>query len=195
MAVHVTTLALASACLVVAATPATAQTRTSPSSFTTGYNDIGPVIGLGSLDAGGVSFGGRFEHAIQPLPSLGNGMLGFQAAVDYHTASYDYGFGTFSGSSTITEFFLGATANYHFKLDDPQWDPFIGLGLGYRSFSCSTGNSIAGFTGNYCGSYGTAIFPIGRLGARYFFSPKMAVYADAGAGGATINLGVMLKLK
>jgi hypothetical protein len=163
--------------------------------FVTGYTDIGPIVGLGGLDAGGMSFGGRFEHGIQTLPSMGNGMLGVEASVDYHSASYDYGFGTFNGNSSFTEFFVGVTANYHFKLDDPRWDPFVGLGLGYRSFSCTAGNSITGFSGDLCGGYGTGVFPIGRVGGRYFFSPKMAAYADAGAGGAALNLGLMFKLK
>src|SRR5215469_13569886 len=62
---HVSTLALATACLAMAAVPAAAQVR-GASSFSTGYTDVGPVIGFGGINGASASFGGRFEHAIKP---------------------------------------------------------------------------------------------------------------------------------
>ena len=73
---------------------------------------------------------------------------------------------------------IGVTANYHFKLDEPKIDPFVGLGLGYNVISCS----VTGTFNGDCG-YSSGIYAIARAGARYFFSPKMAVYGDVGAGG------------
>ena len=49
-----------------------------------------------------------------------------------------------------------------------------------------------GNTGNLCSN--SAIYFIGRVGARYFFAPKMAVYVDAGAGAATLNVGMTFKM-
>ena len=34
-----------------------------------------------------------------------------------------------------------------------------------------------------------------RAGERYFFSPKMAAYADVGRGGAAFNVGLTFKLQ
>jgi hypothetical protein len=151
--------------------------------FSTGYLDIGPVIGLGGIGDGGISIGGRLEKAIKPLESLGGGMLGIQAGADIY--SYDVGGYDWSFIS------IGATANYHFKMTDTKFDPFIGLGLGFHVFSCDA-EPIFGI--DPCGDNG-GIYFIGRAGVRYFLSEKLAAYGDIGAGAATFNLGVMLRLK
>jgi hypothetical protein len=166
-----------------ATTPTTAATG----GFTAGYTDIGPAIGLGNIGSAGASIGGRFEHAIKPLPDLANGTLGIQASFDY----YSYSAAFFGYSWRYTYMPIGVTANYHFRLDDPKFDPFLGLGLGYDIVSCRL-TGLAPLTD--CG-YTSGLYFIGRVGGRYFFSPKMAVYADAGAGAATLNVGLMFKMK
>jgi hypothetical protein len=178
---------VAIACVATTATVASAQTKAGTASFGVGYTDIGAVVGLGGVGSASASFGGRFEHAIKPLPDLGNGILGIQAAFDYYSWS-----SSFVGYSWSYKYIpVGVTANYHFKLNDqPKIDPFVGAGLGYNIVNCSfSGTGIS----NACG-YSSGIYFIGRAGARYFFSPKMAVYGDVGAGGATLNLGVTFKL-
>ena len=177
---------MALAGIVTSARIAGAQSKGGTPIFTTGYTDIGAVVGLGGLNGASASFGGRFEHAIKPLPSLGNGMLGIQAAAEYYSWSASYvGYGW-----SYKYIPVGVTANYHFKLDEPKLDPFVGLGLGYNIVSCSG----TGAFGNIGCGYSSGIYAIARAGARYFFSPKMAVYGDVGAGGATLNVGVMFKL-
>ena len=89
-------------------------------------------------------------------------MLGIEAAFDYYSWS-----NAFYSYKYIP---LGVTANYHFKLDEPKIDPFVGLGLGYRVISCDFNGNTGG---NLCSN--SAIYFIGRVGARYFFTPKMAV--------------------
>ena len=86
---HGSTLALAAACLAMAVVPAAAQTK-GAGNFSMGYTDIGPVIGLGGINGASASFGGRFEHAIKPLPDLGNGTLGIQGAFDYYSWSSNF---------------------------------------------------------------------------------------------------------
>lgn len=169
------------AVMAAGAQTATAQAKGSTGGFGVGYTDIGPAIGIGGISGASASFGGRFEHAIKSLPDLGNGVLGVQASFDYYswsTPGYSWKYIP-----------IGVTANYHFKLDEPKFDPFVGLGLGYRVISCS----YSGFGSDLCSS--NEIYFIGRAGARYFFSPQMAAYADVGAGAAALNLGVMFKLK
>ena len=173
------------ACAAVATSTAAAQAK-SGGGFTTGYTDIGPTVGLGGLNGASASFGGRFEHAIKPLPDLGGGMLGIQVAAEYYSWSAN-----FVGYSWSYKYIpLGVTANYHFKLDEPKIDPFVGLGLGYNVVSCNFSGS-AGI--NDCG-YSSGIYAIARAGARYVVSPSMALYGDVGAGGATLNVGLMFKI-
>lgn len=171
--VSVGLMVLASAA--VLARPAAAQ------GYGAGYMDIGPTVGFGSVGSASMAFGGRFEKALKPLPSLGNGMLGIQVGLTYYSWS-----DAFFSYKYIP---IGVTANYHFKLSDPKIDPFLGLGLGYEYVSCSYAGQ-----GNL-GCAGSAIYFIGRAGIRYFFAPKMALYGDVGAGGAAFNVGIMFKLK
>ena len=179
-------MVVAIACLAMAAQTAAAQAK-SGGMFTTGYTDIGPTVGIGGLNGASASFGGRFEHAIKPLPDLANGMLGIQVAAEYY--SWSYAAGPYSWS--VKDIPIGVTANYHFKLDEPKLDPFIGAGLGYNLYSCSYGGPSVGSLN--C-NYSSGIYFIGRAGARWFFSPTMAAYGDVGAGGAALNLGLMFKL-
>lgn len=149
--------------------------------FNSGYTDVGPVIGLGNLGGANVSFGGRFEHAFKELPNLGNGILGIQVGVNY----YHWSYGVFGTDYGITYIPVVVTANYHFRLDNRKIDPFLGLGFGYQRVSWS---NCPG-----CG-FANAGYFVGRAGIRYFFSPSMALYADAGAGDAAVNVGIMIKV-
>ena len=180
-------LALSTVALVVLSTTLSAQARrpaAPPRSggFSMGYTDIGPTIGLGNLGGASIDFGGRFEHAIKALPDMGNGILGIQASAEYYS---------WSGVGWSYKYIpIGVTGNYHFKLDDPKLDPFVGLGLGYNVVSCS----YSGLGGNFGCGYSSGIYFIGRAGGRYFFSPNMSAYADVGAGAATLSLGIMFKI-
>jgi hypothetical protein len=149
--------------------------------FTASYTDIGATVGLGGLGDASLAFGGRFEKAIKALPDLNDGILGIQAAVDYYSWS---GFG-YSWSYIP----IGVTANYHFNLENARIDPFLGAGLGYSMVSCDY-TGVGAFD---CGTYSSAIYFIGRAGIRYFLS-RLALYADLGAGAATLNVGAMFKI-
>jgi hypothetical protein len=170
----VVTLA-AVAALGLSVRPAAAQ------GFDLTHMDIGPTVGLGSISGASAAFGGRFETAIKALPDLGDGILGIQVGATYYswsTPGYSW--------SYIP---IGATANYHFNLDEPKIDPFLGLGLGFQVISCDYSGSGVGA----CGS--SALYFIGRAGIRYFMSDSLALYADAGAGGAAVNIGLMFGLR
>ena len=180
-----TRITMALACIAVTGQTAAAQAKAGTAgSFGLGYTDVGVVVGLGGVGGASASFGGRFEHAVKALPELANGILGIQAAFDY----YSWSGGTGISGYTWKYIPIGVTANYHFKLDETKIDPFVGLGLGYEYISCSA----PGLGSGYCSS--SSLYFIGRVGARYFFSPSMALYGDAGAGAATLNLGIMFKL-
>ncbi|MEO8360221.1 MAG: hypothetical protein ABI672_09345 [Vicinamibacteria bacterium] len=153
--------------------------------FSVGTFDIGPTVGFGGTGVGGsVSIGGRVEKAVKGLDS---GVLSIGGFVQRW--SYDPCGGVLANCGASTTFF-GATANYHFTIHDhPRWDPFVGLGLGYARAGFDGGAVFGRFTV----SSGVAF--VGNAGVRYFLSDNMAAYADLGAGAATVNLGLMFKLK
>jgi len=162
-----------------AAQPAAAQ------GFAVGYTDIGPTIGLGGIGDASLAFGGRFEWAWMDLPELGNGVLGIQAGAEYYSWSTGTAFGGYKWSYIP----VGVTANYHFNLDNDQIDPFLGLGLGYSIISCDyPGTGI-----DLCSD--SELYFIGRAGIRYFFNDSWALYGDVGEGAATLNAGVMYRLR
>jgi hypothetical protein len=178
------------ACVALVARPAAAQAREAPN-FHVGYTDIGPVLGLGGIGGANLAIGGRFEHALQALPNMGNGTLGIEVGADYYSWSAAAGGPGFAYSWSIKYLPIGVTANYHFRTTEPKLDPFVGLGLGYDIVSCSFSgsNSVNGGCG-----YDSGIYLIARGGVRYFLSPAMALYGDVGAGAATLNVGLTFKL-
>lgn len=159
------------------APPVLAQATAGESMFKPGYMDIGPTVGFGGIGSAGVSFGGRFERGLRRLPDFGDGVLGIEASIDVWNYSDRFGPSTYD----FRYIALGVTANYHFQVkSNPKVDPFLGLGLG--NFIVDT---------DFVGDYSTGIYFIGRAGIRYFYKPRLAFYADAGAGASTLNAGVM----
>ncbi len=147
--------------------------------FRTGDNVLGPAVGLGGVN-GTVAVGAELEHGIKTLPELGNGALALSAQAFY----YHYSFPLATGAS-VTTIPLGAAANYHFALKDQRIDPFVGAGLGYSYVSVSGGGqTVSGTSG---------LFFWGRVGARYFMKPNLALHGDVGMGAANLNLGVMFR--
>ena len=67
-------------------------------------------------------------------------------------------------------------------LKDTRWDPFVGLGLGFVIIISRYSGPAFGDGFNPSSSYGSGIFITGQLGARYFFSPNMAIRAEYGFG-------------
>jgi hypothetical protein len=172
-------IALVSALCLAGASVASAQ---GGEGFVLGYTDVGPTLGLGGVGGADFAIGGRFEKGIKALPNLADGILGIQGSVDW----YDYDNNIFGVDYGWTFIAIAAMANYHFQLENKKIDPFVGAGLGYlhASFDC----------GGFDCDAGDGIYFTGRAGIRYFLRPKMALYADVGAGAATLNIGLMFKI-
>lgn len=170
---------LVAAAVVAMPNMASAQDRT----LDVGYTDIGAVVGLGGIGSASLSIGGRFERVIREMPDLGNGTIGIGVSADMY--SYDAFWFKYRYIP------IGVTANYHFNLENKKIVPFVGLGLGYSILSCSYDGPTGGI--DICPN--SAIYFIGRAGARYFFRDNMALYGDVGAGAATLNVGLTFKLR
>ncbi|NOT10122.1 MAG: hypothetical protein HOP28_18165 [Gemmatimonadales bacterium] len=172
-----TMMALVGAMTLTGATAASAQ------AFGGSSMDIGPVIGFGGLGGAGMSFGGRFEKGIKQLPNMGNGALSFQLSIDYYSFNNRF-LGSDFGFKYIP---ISGTINYHINTKSTKWDAFVGAGLGYLNFS-SDYDGPGDFSSG-------GIYFVGRLGGRYYLANGMALYADVGAGAASLNVGLMFKLK
>ena len=168
--------------IVVAAAAGLSGQDAAAQGFVVGHTDVGPTVGLGGIGEASLAFGVRFERGFRDVPELGDGVIGIQAGLDYYSYTV-----TIGEDNKWTYIPIGATANYHFNLENDRIDPFLGLGLGYSILSCN----YPGTGMDLCGN--SAVYLIGRAGIRYFIE-RLALYADVGAGAATINAGVMFQV-
>lgn len=86
-----------------------------------------------------------------------------------------------------------ARVNYHFS-DNDKFDPYIGLGMGYRNgglkFTSSDPNAPESYTV-------PTFFPFGMemtLGARYMLAPNIGLYSEVGFAKAVIQGGLVIKI-
>jgi len=163
----------------------------------------GPTVGLGNLGTANVSIGGRFEQNFKKLHDLGNGLPDIGVRTDVY--GYDAGVGS------LRFFPIGATSNYHFTLDPKnKLDLFLGAGLRFSFFSCSGFNGVQPLRvastmpvsasvaspapASSCGTLNSNLYFIRHAGGRYFLKPNPGLSGDVGAGAATLNPGLTVKL-
>jgi outer membrane protein W len=101
--------------------------------------------------------------------------------------------GSFTQSESLTSIQALVRANYHFG-SSAKFDPYIGLGLGYGNFKYKytdtdpTADPVSTFS--VPGAFGFS----GALGARYFFSEKIGIYAEVGyVTGSIAQAGLVAK--
>lgn len=102
-------------------------------------------------------------------------------------SNYDYKYSW----KTISVLIRGA---YHFDLNNRNFDPYAGVGIGFLKYSYKWTSSDPSFNeGNYNVSSGS---PLGYqifAGARYHFNDNVGVYAEIGYGLALLNAGLTFK--
>ena len=164
-----------------------------PTVFQPGEKIVQAGLGFGMMGLYGdivippISFSVDIAKEIEGFPVSFGGLIGIaKSEYDWSYAYYD------DYKWTYTYFVIGGRAAYHLKLDSPKIDPYGGIMLGYNIVSFkepANWNSSYGYSGGdsylMYGFYG---------GARYFFNPKMAVYAELGYGFGYFNLGISYKL-
>ncbi|MCK4980495.1 MAG: hypothetical protein KAS62_08870 [Candidatus Delongbacteria bacterium] len=160
-----------------------------PTAFQSGQKIIQGGLGFGMAGTYGdivippVSVSFDIAKEIEGLPISFGGIIGLAKS------EYDFGWLTYDYKWTYTYFVLGARSAFHFKLTSDKLDPYTGVMLGY---SVVTLDEPSGFTGTY--SAGESYLMFGAYcGARYFFNPKWAAYAELGYGFGYLNLGVSYK--
>jgi len=99
---------------------------------------------------------------------------------------------TYTETTDRTHFSVLARINFHFG-NEEKFDPYVGLGMGYRDATWST-NSQDPLGGS--GVVFRGLVPLGlemTIGARYFFSPNIGLYAEVGAAKSVVQGGLIVK--
>lgn len=150
--------------------------------FKKGDNIVNAGIGVGS----GIPIEVSFEHAIiDGLIKGENGSIGIGAYGSWYSDKDKIsGYGTWKYNHIV----LGARGAFHYQFVD-KLDTYAGVMLGYNIASSKwdgAGESSISASGS---EFDFSVF----VGARYFFTPGIGVYAEAGYGVANISVGVAFK--
>ncbi len=153
--------------------------------FTPMHHYLGPSIGLSFLGST-PQFGVNYEYGMD-LENFGR--VGIGGIFRYWSYSEDYYYGKWS----YTDVLIGAQGNYHFKLDNDKFDPWVGLTLAYDAGSVSW-DGPSGY--NYSSPTYGGLFIGADAGARYWVSPTIGISARLGYGSLSygaLELGVDFK--
>lgn len=179
--------------LIFVAIALAASTTLYAQQFQKGTNLLGVGIGLGS-SLGGFTYGSQapaislqYERGIWDIGgpgviSLGGyaGRKSFKYSGDGYTQKWGY---------TI----IGVRSAYHYNgIKSDKFDVYAGLMLSYNilnySYKDNDGNNVSG-----AGSYGSAAGFTAFIGGRYFFTQKVAAFAELGYGVSYLTLGIAFK--
>lgn len=146
--------------------------------YTKGDNLVNIGLGINSSYNGGIPFGISYEKGITEEISVGG---------NFEYLSHEY-----LSNYKFTTIYLGARGSYHFnnllKIKSDQVDLYAGATLGYRNFSWKGNNQNLG------DNYGSGIYLGAYIGGKYYFSDKIAGFAEFGEIGSTnAKIGVSFK--
>jgi len=147
------------------------------------YTEDSKLVNIGIGFGGGYTTGkvgippisASFEKGITEKISVG-GIAGY-AASKYELMGF---------KSEYSYILLGARGSYHFYNTD-KIDGYAGAMLGYNIVSAKV-------TGLGAAASSSGLAYSGFVGGRYFFSEKLAAFAEIGYGISVITFGVSLKL-
>jgi hypothetical protein len=151
---------------------------TTNAQFTPNNHYLGPSIGLSFLGST-VQFGANYEYGMD-VENFGR--VGIGGIFRY----WSYSEGFFEGEWSYTDVLIGVQGNYHFKLEENKFDPWLGLTLAYDGGSVSW-DGPGGF--DYVSPTYGGFFIGAHGGARYWISPTLAVSARIGFG--TLSYGAL----
>ena len=164
--------------------------------------------------------GGAYTYRISPAisvnyeqawkPKLGPGYLGIGAYIGYQRATYKYNYGYsnyyyngnfYNGTGYYYQhswnyYMIAARSAYHWdKLNSEKAEVYGGVLIGMRIQTYSyTTNDVSPYRGNYALNE-NRVSPAYSVfaGARWFFVPNVALFAEAGFGISYITGGVSFK--
>jgi hypothetical protein len=152
------------------------------------YTGAGYSIGFPSISA-------SYEYGIVEVP-MGDqlkGIVGIGGLVGVGGSKYDFSYWNWGYKVNTTYFLVAARGNYHFIFHD-KFDPYAGIILGYyfgNSKVTYDGNwppGTPGYNENDGGFHGG-----GYVGARWFFTPAIAVFSELGWNVSIFTIGATFK--
>ena len=137
----------------------------------------------GTYGGGGIGAGASYEQGIHDFISVG-------AQLDY--VNWNYG-GVVGYKWKYNFWTIAARGSYHFgkhflKID--KLDLYGGPALGYRITNVKAPDA---YTGYYDGNYNNGVFFGVFAGAKYYFKPTMAAFAEVGYNAAPLKVGIAFK--
>jgi len=187
--------------LVVGATLQTSDARAQ--AFTEGSNNVsigyGGVTFLGAISRNfdsyaDVNYSGlgpiyfKYERGVSENIGLG---ISFAYATNEWVYKYESFDETYTETTSRSTYSILARFNYHIG-DSDKFDPYIGFGVGYRDAkwtSKSSGSTSSGVELKSLMPFGMEI----TMGARYFFTDNIGLYAEVGAAKSVVQGGLALK--
>lgn len=178
-------------------------TRTHAQAFSEGTHFISAGYGVGTL-LGGVSsnFDGygelKYQGAGPIYLKFEQGItdnIGLGVNLAYATNQWDYTYKldstTYRETTKRSTYSVLARFNYHFGHSE-RFDPYIGLGLGYRNALWTVTSSGATSSGAELSN----MMPFGMeltLGARYLIKPGFGLYVEVGPAKSVAQFGLSAK--
>ncbi len=180
-----------------------------PVTFPQGVNVLSLGVGIGgTYDGWGPGYTQTPEFVLSyengTFGNVGPGTISLGALVAYTGTSYTYydGNSGFSYSNRWNYWVIGFRSAYHWNFtSSAKFDPYAGLMLGYYvvNYSHTTNDPYAAHPGDpgyvyYESSYPNYVSLSLFIGARYYLSDKVAIWAELGYGYSNLALGVSFKL-
>ena len=116
-------------------------------------------------------------------------MQTYQVIMSYSQSLFNI---TNVNSLAFTSLDVNARVNFHFG-NSAEFDPYIGIGLGYNSTSATWSSTDS----NFIQTKVKGFIPLGAeftVGARYYFSQHMGIYGEVGYAQSLVQVGVVFQL-
>ena len=133
-------------------------------------------------------------HAKYGFAASDNIEIGINANLSNNVMSYNQTLWNVTDVNSLnyTSLDINARVNLHFG-NSAEFDPYIGIGLGYNSTSATWSSTDA----NFIETKVSGFIPLGAeftLGARYYFSQHVGIYGEVGFAQSLAQAGIVFQL-
>ncbi|MDR1454335.1 MAG: porin family protein [Tannerella sp.] len=162
------------------------------------FNKGDKVISLG-VGLGDFIGGSGYSTSIPPIALSGevgivDGLINDRASIGvggyvaYLSKKYEQNIMSTTLSFDYTYIIFGARGAFHYQFVD-KLDTYAGVLLGYNAASVDLSDGDSSYKPDAAGGIAYATY----VGAKYYFTPNFAAYAELGYGIAALELGVAIK--